>query len=98
MTNEELIEGLDALFDLVAILDGELDAYALELDNGTDGFFVESGWAEIQTLLQLLNDLAPYLSIIQGVLAENDDLQDMEYEDPDAEEFEDDDEDDEPQW
>jgi hypothetical protein len=95
MTNEELIEGLDELFNLVAILDSELMFSNLELD-GNEGVLVESGWSEIQALLYLLNDLSPHLAVVQTLLAENITEPGEDWIEDEDDDFEDDE--DEPLW
>jgi hypothetical protein len=87
MNNTELIEALEELFNLTAAVDTEFSTSFYTDDFGNNQIMIESGEAELQELLTLLNDITPYLFIVQQLLLEAEDGDQIFFDD--AEDFED---------
>lgn len=87
MNNTELIDALEELFNLTAIVDSEFSTSTYINDEGNVCTFIESGEAELQELLMLLNDITPYLVTVQQLLMASDAEDEVVFDD--AEDFED---------
>lgn len=66
MDNKDLIEALEELFELQADISAELE-YDYGVEDG-DEITVRGGWSSVMKLINLLEDMSPELSYLQGLL------------------------------
>ena len=71
MDNEEVVAALDEVFDIQAIISGELD-YCY---NEQGQVVITAGWPEVVRMLEIMDEVSPYLGVIQNLLGSDHDLE-----------------------